>query len=216
MTDTYNTLYMEPLSNEERWQSITNINAMKHAFSESDDHGKAYRICLNYAAGIREMLDNGIGLRLHGEVGTGKTFFASCIGSYIRQAGYNPEWIDCKNFIAQMADWKTRNDDYIDRILCSPILIIDDLDTKKLNALELSCLFRLINAREDRLNIITTNMTPSAITNNESADMDERRALSRIQAMCPIAIVLTGKDRRADVAASKRELAQKILKGGGE
>lgn len=208
------TEYMRPLTPEERWQGIDDLSAFKYAFADSDDQGEAYQLCAKYAGHLGKMLENGIGIRLHGEVGTGKTFYASCIGTYARLMGYRPAWIDCKTFIATMADYKTRNENYIERILGAQILIIDDLDTKKLNSLELACLFRLINAREGKLNIITTNMTPAAISNNEATDMDEKRALSRIQELCPLAVVLQGSDRRKDIAARKKKKALQIFQGG--
>ena len=208
------TQYMRPITAEERWKSVTDISRLDHSFSDSDNQGEAYRICLAYARQFPAMLEEHIGIRLHGEVGTGKTFYASCIGSYIRQMGYQVAWIDFRSFIDEMADYRERNADYIGRIMTSQVLIIDDLDTRKLNSMEQSCMFRLINARQSYVNIITTNMTPSAVSNGETVDMDEKRALSRIQAMCPVAIVLNGKDRRKDVATERRKLAQEIMQGG--
>lgn len=205
-------LYTAPIDSTE-WNSYSDLEYLRHAFDDSDDHGDAYKLCLRYASRISEMLATHIGIRLHGEVGTGKTFYASAIASYAYRLGFPIRWIDCKTFLSEMTDFKSRNDEYIRNVLDARILVIDDFDTAKLNSLELSCLFRLTNAREGKLTIVTTNMTPTAITGTSSADMDEKRALSRLQALCPVAVVLTGRDRRKDVATQKRRLAEQIMRG---
>lgn len=207
---------LDPIDDYTRWRYPYSINSISHSFSGSTEHTQAYRVCLAYCQRFSEMQENGIGIRLHGEVGTGKTFFAECIASYLINAGYEVAWIDCAEYIAQATDYDTRNLEYMGRIANAPVLVIDDIDTKKLNSRELAVLFRLINARQHKVNIITTNMTPETISKNEAADMDEKRALSRIQALCPVALVLTGKDRRKDVAAEKRQLAAEIMNGGAD
>lgn len=189
---------------------------MRWTFDDAEDQNiKAIKVAKRYCEKFSEMKENSIGIRLHGEVGTGKTFLASCIGNDLISRGYSVAFIDFLSFIRKMIDYSA-NVAEINNYLSAQVLIVDDVDLNSLNSVEQSACFRLFNSRmhDYFVTIITTNITSAdLLSTSETESLNLKRIKSRIRELCSIGVVLTGDDKRKTIGKHKLEIAQEILKG---
>ena len=144
---------------------------------------------------INEFIKNPIkGLYLHGEAGTGKTYFAVKIFQALKDAKFikAPRFLLSlkSNFEDRHSSWK--NEEIIDKLSTAPILIIDDLGAEKSSDWVSEIFYILIDERYSR-------MLPTIITSN--FDLDELttrlgdRISSRIIEMCKIIKIKTNDKR---------------------
>lgn len=164
----------------------------------------------NYVHHFKEFKEQGKGLLLFGDVGTGKTFLAACVANALIDRG-----IPClvTNFtrIANTAQGLfDGRQEYFDSLNRFPLLVLDDLNTERQTDYMLEIVYNVIDARyRAKLPlIVTTNLTREELMH--PADMRYKRIFSRLFEMCT-PIEVAGKDRRHaalknDIAATKKLL----------
>lgn len=162
-----------------------------------------------------ENLSINAGIRFHGNVGTGKTFFAACLANEIFNR-YNipvmmatlPTLIDAKDSKLSENDWQWN---YANK--CK-VLVLDDIGTEAKTGYRQELLFNLINNRlmlEKALTIITTNISSTDLE-NERENMETARVYSRIVELCPIPITMNGKDHRVAVSQGiKKQVKEGLM-----
>ena len=149
---------------------------------------QAYTIALNYAKEFEEMKNKNIGLIFFGNVGSGKSFLASCIANYLMEEELVS--VKMRNFLEIINDLQTggftqdRNR-YIDSLVNTPLLILDDLGIERDTAYAKEQVYNIVNGRylTHKPTIITTNLTWEMIL-NPSESMEYQRIYSRIVEMC--------------------------------
>lgn len=155
------------------------------------------------------------GIRFHGNVGTGKTFFAACLANEIyRRYDINvmmatlPTLIDSKdNKLTTQYDWVWN---YANK--CKA-LVLDDIGVEAKTGYRQELLFNLINNRlmlENAITIITTNIS-SQDMENERENIETARVYSRLVELCPIPITMNGKDHRVAVAQNVKKQVREAL-----
>lgn len=156
---------------------------------------KAYEMALKFAKNF--IHNDGNGLILTGDVGTGKTHLAAAIANYITEEyAITVEFVSFVNMLADIRaafSNNTGNDAVIESKLCkAPLLIIDDLGKEKQSQFTSELLYRVVNKRymENLPLIITTNyMMP------ELAKKIDYAVFSRIAHLCK-AVDMSGADYR--------------------
>lgn len=172
---------------------------MKGWTFDKDDGVNAHitSVARKYVEHFDEMRENGKGLLLYGDVGTGKTFIAACIANALIEKGFPclvTNFARLINTISGMYDGKQ---EYIDGLNRFALLVIDDLaserDTEYMNEI----VFNIINSRYNAglPLIITTNLTATELKN--TADIRKQRVYSRLFEMC-LPVEVKGSDRRRD------------------
>jgi DNA replication protein DnaC len=151
-----------------------------------------------YVRQIAARLDEGRGLWLVGDVGTGKTTLAMLVSRAALDAGRTVAIYSLPrllNLIRDAIDSDSGMLDYLDRLTAVDLLHIDDLGAEKTTEWVLEQLYSIVNARYEarRAIVATTNLMPDAL-----AEQIGERTVSRLVEMCGDPLPLFGTDRRRD------------------
>lgn len=133
-----------------------------------------------------------------GGTGTGKTHLSTAIAASIIRQGYDVLYDSVQNIIGDFETDKFKSgyhwsDPVAEKYLLADLLIIDDLGTEFTNQFTVSCLYNLLNTRQNRglATIISTNLSAK-----ELAGKYEGRIYSRIVGSDYTVLFFSGKDRR--------------------
>lgn len=181
-------------------------------FAEDDGtNSKLSAMAHKYADNFKHFLDNGRGLLLYGNTGTGKTFAACCIANQLIDSGYS---VLVKNFstIANelLSTWS--KDDYMHQLNSVSLLVLDDLDIERQSEYMQETVYNVIDGRyrAGKPVIVTTNLTAEQLKNQ--SNVDKRRVYSRLMDMC-VPVPVTGEDRRYKRAPASLAEDLAILNG---
>lgn len=167
----------------------------------------------NYVASFDTFAHKNIGLLLYGDVGTGKTFVAACIGNALHDAGHKVLATSLSRMRAGLPsefDTSASRNTYIDNFGRYDLLIIDDFGVERETDYVMESIFNLIDARHKsgRPTIITTNLPLTSIKNPQ--DIKQKRIYDRILAMT-VPLLFEGDSLRANIHSTKLSDAKKIL-----
>lgn len=152
-----------------------------------------------YADNFRKYRDDGKGLLLWGDVGTGKTFYASCIANAVINQGM-PALVTnfgrLTNIIGGTFEGKQN---YIDSLNDFDLLVIDDLGVERRSEYMQEMIYNIIDSRyrSGLPLIITTNLTLDEI--KKPAEMAYTRIYDRVLEMCHPIQIAGNSRRRAEV-----------------
>lgn len=209
----------ERIKREEFIRKIKNLRTMGFPDEEminwnfeNDDlaNEKITSVAKRYVEHFSTMMQKNTGLMFYGNVGSGKTFIASCIANALIDKGYPclvTNFPRLVNTISGMYESKQR---YIDGLNDFDLLVIDDLaaerDTEYMN----ETVQNIIDSRyrSGKPLIVTTNLTESELKN--TVDTKKQRTYSRLREMC-IPIKVTSGDRRQQKGKDKFSEAQNLL-----
>ena len=163
-----------------------------------------------YVEKFPQMLENGTGLMLYGNVGSGKSFAAACIANALIESGTPCLMTNFQRIVNELSNGFSGKQEYIDSLQNFDLLIIDDFATERKTEYMTEQVTEVIDARyRSKLPlIVTTNITPRDFM---AADgIGEQRVYSRIMDMC-VPIAFNGQDRRRSDYASRTAAAKEIL-----
>ena len=202
------------------FESMQRLNMLKsmcfqdsalYGWTFENDNGKNPLInkAKTYADKWSNMLSKNIGLLLWGEVGTGKTYFASCIANALVE---NCVSVKMTNFSTILNDLFYENDknQYINRLNNHNLLIIDDLGIERDTEYALEQVYNIVDARykSNKPLIITTNLSITEIKN--PVDTAHKRIYDRVLEMC-VPIKFDGENFRQQKATEKMEAIKTIF-----
>lgn len=148
----------------------------------------------NYVEHFDTFKEQGKGLMLFGNVGTGKTYLAVCIANELINRG-----IPClvTSFVRIANElWDIDNKQkYYDYLNSFSLLVIDDLNAERKTEFMREIVFNVLDmrAQSHKPLIVTTNLTREELMNPST--VSDQRIFSRLFELCtPIEVV--GKDRR--------------------
>lgn len=195
-----------------RKQGLTSAQYMESKFS-MDDHAdeKASKICTKYVDKWEEIRSKNIGLMLYGDVGGGKTFYASCIANALIYKGEPVIMTTIPDLTTAMkANFGQERASILNHIRTVPLLILDDVGIAQNTATSLDYMYEIINTRykAKRPLVITTNLTMRAI--KDEKDTKVRRIYDRLIEMCT-PVNVAGTERRKQIARTKYQEFSKIL-----
>ena len=136
-------------------------------------------------------------LLLIGPTGTGKTHISTAIAREVISRGYDVLYDSAQNILADFDDdqFRRRYDDEPKgkKYLECDLLIIDDLGTEFSTQFSVSCLYNLLNTRQNRAlaTIISTNLSPEELSKKYDG-----RIYSRIIGSETKILAFVGKDKR--------------------
>jgi DNA replication protein DnaC len=137
--------------------------------------------------------NDGEGLILLGNPGTGKTHLAASIINQVIKETYLPaRFVGFNEFLEEIKAGFGTGADTVERLIDEPLLVIDDIGKEKKTEWSNAVLYRIVNARyEDKApTIFTTNFTLSEL----EAHVDEA-IFSRMMEMCET-VKVVGDDYR--------------------
>ncbi len=154
---------------------------------------------LEAAKAFAENFESGISTMLFiGTTGTGKTHLSTAIAKAVIEKGFSVLYDSAQNIISAFehdrfksgyGPYEPKGDKYNE---CD-LLIIDDLGTEFVNQFTLSCLYNLINTRQNagRKTIVSTNISPKELT-----EKYDDRIYSRLMGCDSRILFFAGKDLR--------------------
>ncbi len=181
-------------------QTFENFNLER--YRDNPENYERMKDNLRVAREFAENLSGSISTLLFiGKTGTGKTHLSTAIAKTVIEKGFSVLYDSAQNIISAFehdrfksgyGPYEPKGDKYIE---CD-LLIIDDLGTEFVNQFTLSCLYNIINTRQNagRKTIISTNLDYS-----ELKEKYEDRIYSRIIGCDSKIMVFAGKDMRLRV-----------------
>jgi DNA replication protein DnaC len=147
---------------------------------------------------IDRNLDQGNGLWLFGDVGTGKTTLAMLVSKAGIAAGRSVAIYSLPRLMNVMRDAIGSDDgklELLDRLATVDLLHLDDVGAENSTDWVLEQLYSIVNTRyeEGRSLVVTSNLDPDAL-----AEQIGPRTVSRLIEICSVQIPLFGADRRRE------------------
>ena len=192
---------------------ITCPGSLRHTFADDDgQRPEVTAACRRYVEHWDKMAANNIGILFYGSVGTGKTFYASCIANALLERRVTAAATSFPRLL-NLLQGAQEKQKLLDSLARYKLLILDDLGVERDSTFGLEQIFNIVDARSHvHLPIIvSTNLTLDEL--EHPASMQYKRIYDRVLEMCPVPLKLTGDSRRRQNAESRRELAKKILVG---
>lgn len=154
--------------------------------------------------------DKNAGLLLFGDTGTGKTFIACCIGNALFEKGVRVMIANIADLINEIGSFD--NVGIIEKIQSCDLLILDDYGATRETEFANEQAYKIIDIRyrTNKPMIITTNLTPEIMLNEENITI--KRTHQRVIERCR-AVPIKGNNRRLEIAKESRARLDKILKG---
>lgn len=196
-----------------RRDGISCPNGLRFTFAQDDRvEPKVSDACRRYVEDWEKMLDKNIGILFYGTVGTGKSFYASCIGNGLLAKRVS---VAATNFprLLNLLQATQEKQKLLDHLAVYKLLILDDLGVERDSPYAAEQIFNVIDTR---LNsglpvIVTTNLTLEEL--EHPASMQYKRIYDRVLEMCPTPIMMVGESRRRGNAEARKRFAQRILLG---
>lgn len=151
----------------------------------------------NYVENFEKFKGSGKGLLLYGDTGRGKTFHAACVANALLDKGYRVLMTNFKRIENTVGGMFAGKQEYLDSLNRFPLLILDDLAAERKTEYMAEIVYNVIDARyrAGLPLIVTSNLTGEEL--QSAADMQYKRAFSRLYEMC-VPVKVEGKDRRAE------------------
>lgn len=180
-------------------------------FAKSD-HGdpKTENVARKYAENFNAMREQGTGLLLCGQVGTGKSFLAAAIANELINQGTPCLMTNFSRLISRISEKFGGDQKYLDNLNRFDLLVIDDLGVERDSEFTWEKIMNVIDSRyrAGLPLIVTTNLGPKDLT--DRADIRRQRVFSRLKEMC-VLLEVKGADRRGRKMQAKLETAKSLL-----
>lgn len=198
---------------EARWRAdgFHDPSYLKPIFSDDDGaNPKLTDVCKKFVDRWPEMLENGMGLLLYGNVGSGKTFFAGCVCNALLEKQVRVCATSFPRVLNALQNLMDRQK-ALDRLARYQCILLDDFGVERGTEYAQEQLFAVVDARyrAKRPTVITTNLTLQQLENPEN--MAYSRIFDRVLEMCPVRLCVSGPSRRKGLADARRALARELL-----
>ncbi len=165
------------------------------------------RVVRRYVRGIDRNVEEGRGMWIQGDVGTGKTTLAMLVSKAALDAGRSVAIYSLPRLLSllrESIDSEGGMLDFMDRLTAVDLLHIDDLGAENRTDWVMEQLYSIVNARyeAERAIVATTNLMPD--------ELDERlgrRTVSRLVEICGDIIPLYGTDKRQEFRVQRTGIA---------
>lgn len=192
---------------------ITCPGSLRHTFEDDDgQRPKVTTACKRYVEHWSEMAEKNVGILFYGNVGVGKTFYASCIANALIDQQVTAAATSFPRLLNLLQGTQDKQK-LLDSLARYKLLIIDDLGVERDSTFGLEQIFNVVDARSHAHLpvIVTTNLSMEELKNPPS--MQYGRIYDRVLEMCQVPLKLTGDSRRQQNAENAKQWAQKILLG---
>lgn len=154
------------------------------------------RFCKEYCRNwVKSNKPKNIGLFMYGPVGTGKSFYASCIANEVlRVFGDSIKIVSTVRLIKEL--YKTHDKcGYIDDLVSADLLVLDDLGTEQRSEFSAEQLYSVIDERykAQKPIIVTSNLDYDKL--KQVDDITYKRIYDRVIDMC-LPVKFSGKSKR--------------------
>ena len=190
-----------------RRHCFAETNMAQWSFANDDmKNEKLSNAMKRYVYKFAEFKAQGKGLLLYGPVGTGKTYYASCIANALIDEGRSAYMTNFARLTNKLQGMFEGKQEFIDSLNEYDLLVIDDLgiERKTESGYMQELVYNIVDSRyrAGLPMIVTTNLLPDEIKNTQ----DERyqRIYDRIIERC-FPVEVTGKSRRREALRNTHE-----------
>ena len=194
-----------------RSTGIQDKQILSYTFGNDDGKNAGVSdLAKRYVENFADMKRENIGLLFYGEVGTGKSFFAGCIGHALIDRGVPVLATSITRLLNQLFSVEDKNE-FLRELNRYDLLIIDDIGAERGTEYALEQVYTIIDERYKSCKpvIVTTNKTPQELETEQ--DMQRKRIYDRFFQMCT-PIKVEGQ-RRKEAGQAKARRLQAILYG---
>lgn len=185
-------------------RSLSDAQYKETTFAMDDGRDeKTTAFCRNYVDQWETAYKENHGIMFYGMVGSGKTFFASCVANALVDKGKTVMMSSISELeLAMSRDFRKYKTEIMQNIKNVQCLILDDVGKEQLTKGMLEATYEIINTRYKAKKplIITTNLTRRAMQEEKTVGL--RRIFSRLEEMC-VPVLVEATDRRTDNGAEK-------------
>lgn len=169
---------------------------LRHSTFEADDNPNS-SVSKRARKYVEEFTPRSKGLLFCGNVGAGKTFYASCIANALIDEGVKCLVTNFPRIVNTLQGMFDGRQEYLDNLNSFSLLVIDDLAVERNTEYVNEIVTNVIDGRYriGKPLIITTNLTASQIY--APATIEKERIYSRLIEMCEI-VEFGGKDKRKE------------------
>lgn len=181
-------------------------------YKKTEENAKAFNIAVKYVERFEEMYSKGQGLLFWGDVGTGKSYVAAVIANELLNRQTPVVMTSFIKLLANMGNFEREDEDYLDRLNKSKLLVIDDLGAERGTDFALEKVYDIIDSRyrTGKPIILTTNLTLPYMQN--CTDIRYNRIYDRIFEMC-YPVKMTGLSWRKKEAVARFDTMKQLLEG---
>lgn len=186
---------------------ITDKAYLSNTFENDDNRNPDISLlCKKYVKAFDKMKENNYGILFYGDVGTGKSFYACCIGNELLNKGKKVLITSLGRLSKNRLDKTTLTTDLSE----FDLIIIDDLGVENDSTATIYNIVDDIYRFGINL-IVTTNLSPEQLKN--PSDLNKKRVYDRIcERCCTCAQFVPITVTRLDKAKSKRQDMLDLLK----
>ena len=185
-------------------RSLSDAQYKETTFAMDDGRDqKTTAFCRNYVDKWETAFRENHGIMFYGMVGSGKTFFSSCIANALVDNGKTVMMTTISDLELEMyKDFRKYKSEIMRNIRTVQCLILDDFGKEQLTKEYLDATYEIINTRYKAKKplIITTNLTRRAMQEEKTVGL--RRIFSRLEEMC-VPVLVESIDRRTDNGEEK-------------
>ena len=153
-----------------------------HTFEKDMGYNpRAMEIARNYVEHWEQFKENSQGLLFWGDVGTGKSFIAGCIGNELLNRGVRVQMTNFSRLMNRLTDLQMGDrNGFIDSLNSFDLLILDDLGIERNSEFAKEQIFSIIDSRyrSGLPMIVTTNLTLDELLS--PADLWRKRVYDRV------------------------------------
>ena len=164
-----------------------------------------------YAANWDSLKQDGIGLLLFGDVGTGKSYAAGCIANALIDRMESVLFVGMSDVVNRMqGNFGSDRGHYMKSLMRPDLLSLDDLGAERNTSFGKERVFDVVDKRllTGKPMIVTTNIPLSVM--KQAADLDDRRIFDRILEVC-VPIRFDGENfRKGNASANIKKAAEKL------
>ena len=188
--------------------------AMEKSRFEADDNAESResQAARNYVAHFDEFYEKGKGLVFTGSVGTGKTFYASCIANALMETFRPVLFTSVSRYIRGMEGEYGNRNERIDYLRKFDLVVFDDLGVERSTPYMNELIYAIIDGRvrSGKPMLVTTNLPLDVLKKTDNVSLDAARIYDRILAHC-IPIPFEGTNLRRKQAREEYVEFKKIL-----
>lgn len=187
---------------------VTDKRYLKNTFDKDDGlNPEISTKCQKYVERWKDMRKNNIGVLFYGDVGTGKSFLACCIGNALIKKGIPVLITNLSKLVENRIQANKGLATAID-LREYDLLILDDLGIETAT----QTAYNIVDEwyRTGRPLIVTTNLKPDQLKN--AKEIERRRIFDRVVEMCgSVPIQVKGSQRRYGISQRKKAIADSLL-----
>lgn len=210
--------YEEKMRRIEKLRSVSLMdevfyNATFKNFEVKDDNREIYNVLVKYSKSFPKMLEENQGLLFYGNIGTGKSFSAACIGNYVMSCIRPVVMTSFVKLLQKFSSFKCDEEELIEKLSEPDLLILDDLGAERNTDFALEKVYSIIDGRyrAKKPIILTTNLTLKEM--KENTDIRYARIYDRVFEMC-YPVKFNGPSRRRKEAKERFDKMKSFLEGG--